>query len=526
MSALAAVKAESSPSYDEVPYQSFAYPQTQPAHLSTIATLFGLTPPDFRTARVLELGCAGGGNLFPLALLYPQASFLGMDLSHEQIAQANVTKKALNLGNVEFLQQDILNFAPKDKAEKFDYIIAHGVLSWVPPSVQEKLFVLCSEWLSPNGLAVISYNALPGWNAVRSLREMMLYHSNRFTNPAEKVQQSRLLLDFLSESVPESKAGYRAVIEDERAILKGQSDSYMYHDHLEGMNTQFYFHEFAAKARAHGLDYVGDADLVTMHLGNLPPKALEALKAVDDIVSQEQYMDFVNNRRFRTSIVCKSGQAINRGIRSEQIMDYFLTINPLLIASGTDPKQDIEFKAGGGAFTTHDEISGCLFLELIALRQKPIAAKALVALVQKKLGLPDAAPVQAALERYGMSMVLRAFLSLHSDSPPCVAEVSEKPVVFPLARYEAGIPGNFKVTNVLSHTLPSDIVSNLIMQNLDGSKTVRDLAEILVKNVLDGSIRMDKAGTPLKEESEIRKEMDGYLKDILPNFAQRALLVG
>src|SRR4051812_31728087 len=115
MSAQAAAKIEPKQSYDEVPYESFAYPQTHPSHLATIATLFGLAPPDFKTANILELGCAGGGNLFPLALLYPEAKFLGIDLSQEQISQANAEKKSLKLDNIEFLQQNILEFAPKGK---------------------------------------------------------------------------------------------------------------------------------------------------------------------------------------------------------------------------------------------------------------------------------------------------------------------------------------------------------------------------------------------------------------------------
>ena len=58
-------------SYDEMPYESLPYPETHPANTAMVARLFGLTPPDFRNARVLELGCSGGGTLAPLALTYP-----------------------------------------------------------------------------------------------------------------------------------------------------------------------------------------------------------------------------------------------------------------------------------------------------------------------------------------------------------------------------------------------------------------------------------------------------------------------
>jgi len=526
MSAQVAAKTESKLSYDEVPYESFAYPQTHPSHLATIATLFGLAPPDFKTANVLELGCAGGGNLFPLALLYPKASFLGIDLSQEQITQANAEKQALKLGNIEFQQQNILEFAPKDKKKKFDYIICHGIFSWVPEAVRDKIFILCNEWLSPQGIAIVSYNALPGWNAVRSLREMMLYHTSRFAKPEEKIQQARCLLGFLAENVPEGSTGYRAVIEDETKLLKNINNSYLYHDHLEGVNAQFYLHDFARMAKAQGLDYVGDTNITGMYVGNMPPKALETLKVLNDIISQEQYMDFITNRRFRSSILCKSGQKISRSLKNEQVMNYFLTVNPAMEVVGADPKQDITFKVNSGSFTTHDAVSGTLFLELAATGQKPLAASELVARVQKKLGLPDAQPVQAVLVAQGLQLVLRGYLNLHSDSPHYVTGVSKKPVAFPLARYEAGINNCRTVTNVLSNTLPSDTLANTIIKNLDGSNTVQDVANILVESIQKGILKMEKNGSPVKDEKVIRQDMAKVLEEILPRLAKHALLVG
>jgi len=68
-------KEDKSFSYDALPYEGFAYAQTHPAHLYSVASLFGLNPPDFKKARVLELGCGGGDNLLPLALTYPKSIF-------------------------------------------------------------------------------------------------------------------------------------------------------------------------------------------------------------------------------------------------------------------------------------------------------------------------------------------------------------------------------------------------------------------------------------------------------------------
>src|SRR5262249_18767962 len=84
-------------SYDEVPYPSVPFPQTHPDRPATVATLLGLNPVPADRCRVLELGCASGGNLIPLAYGLPDSTFLGIDLSSEQIAQGQKTVQALGL---------------------------------------------------------------------------------------------------------------------------------------------------------------------------------------------------------------------------------------------------------------------------------------------------------------------------------------------------------------------------------------------------------------------------------------------
>ena len=68
--------------YDAVPYESKSFPQTHPDRLATLGRLFGMNPAPVTHSRVLELGCAGGGNLIPMAFHLPENDFLGIDLSH------------------------------------------------------------------------------------------------------------------------------------------------------------------------------------------------------------------------------------------------------------------------------------------------------------------------------------------------------------------------------------------------------------------------------------------------------------
>jgi len=145
--------------YDRLPYPSMPFAHTQPAHLAAVAALFGLSAADAGTARVLELGCAAGGNIIPLAARFPQASFVGIDLSPKQIESGRRRVAALGLSNIGLEQADL---ASLDMAGRhFDFVICNGVFSWVPVATQAAILRICERVLAPDGVATISYNVFP-----------------------------------------------------------------------------------------------------------------------------------------------------------------------------------------------------------------------------------------------------------------------------------------------------------------------------------------------------------------------------
>ena len=133
--------------YDEVPYPSQPLRHTQPARLEAIAAMFGMQPAPADRCNVLELGCATGGNLIPLANRCPQSRFLGIDYSQVQIDLARRAAEALGLENLELRCASITDLG--DELGWFDYIICHGVYTWVPRDVQDKILALCRTALNP-----------------------------------------------------------------------------------------------------------------------------------------------------------------------------------------------------------------------------------------------------------------------------------------------------------------------------------------------------------------------------------------
>src|ERR1700676_853813 len=161
-------------SYDELRYPGRFYPQASIERMATLATLYGLAPPSVQGCRVLELGCGAGGHLIPLAYALPESEFLGVDLSEVSVGRAKDVAAKLGLKKLQFKAEDLGAF-PAD-AGIFDYIIAHGVFSWIPPEIQEKLLEICSRHLAPKGVAYVSYNTYPAGHLRRIPRHLRRFH--------------------------------------------------------------------------------------------------------------------------------------------------------------------------------------------------------------------------------------------------------------------------------------------------------------------------------------------------------------
>lgn len=133
-------------SYDHAPYSFRAHTVTHPRNLAAAALLLGVPAPPVESCRVLELGCARGGNLIPMAQDLPGSQFMGIDYSQRQIEEGRSIIEALSLDNIQLLCEDITQV--QALSGKFDYIIAHGLYSWVPDGVRDRLLSLCKARLA------------------------------------------------------------------------------------------------------------------------------------------------------------------------------------------------------------------------------------------------------------------------------------------------------------------------------------------------------------------------------------------
>lgn len=517
--------------YDDVPYAKRPFAQSHPDHLAVLATLFGMAPASIAKCRLLELGCASGGNIIPMASSLPDSRFLGIDLSARQVADAQATIKALRLTNVEIKQGDILKVTKR--LGEFDYIVAHGVYSWIPDQVRDKLLRICHDNLSRNGVAYVSFNSYPGWHFRRMIREMMLYHTRQFADPSAQIAQARMFLEFLAQSAPEDST-YGLVLRDEQNLLRQNSDSYLFHDHLEDINDPVYFHEFIERAARHGLQYLAEADISSMMLGNFPQNVAETLRTIsNNAIRTEQYIDFLRNRSLRQTLLCRKENSLNRTPAPE-------CVERLHIACAAKPaSQSVDFNHGkpevfrlpnGVTLTTANPLVKAAFEQLAEHWPQSMSFDALVTVARGRLSATTGADKGAVgadvqiLAAQVFEGCLNNFVVLRTREAPFVTSISDRPMVSPLARYQtlAGEP----VTNQLHESGNVDPFVRQILQLLDGRNDRRAIVDHLTKLVMKGKLGASDLGTTPPEGEALRQHLASALENYLGQFARLALLVG
>ena len=521
---------DSPTSYDIVPYWGHPYRESHPDQLATVARLFGLTSPAVDQSRVLELGCSSGENLIPMATAVPGATFLGIDLSQRQIEEGRKTVAALGLKNIELVHASIDTIGVDFGL--FDYIICHGVYSWVPRQIQDHILRVCSRNLAPHGVAYVSYNTYPGWFMRGLVRRMLGFHARRFSAPATQLEQSHALLNFLFQASSGVDATYHALLSRELSILKNCDDSYIYHEHLEEINEPLFFHEFIERAEAEGLRYLAEPHLSDMVAIDVPPEFADVLGQVGpNIVQFEQYLDFLKNRTFRRTLLCHSAQVPDREIGPARLHE-FRVASPLKRrgAGGTFTGSDEwEFAAEGGAsvnVTSPVHKAALTVFEQTWPAALPCAdvARAAEALLGGAVGdatCPRAD--QTAIAELVLPLYLRRLVEISTAPPRFETLVAERPRASSLARLQA--ESGLVVTNLRHQRVQLGALDHELLRHLDGNRDRTALGPLLGQALATGRLTIQNDAGPLSAEACTSALVGELLEHALASLARQALLL-
>lgn len=521
--------------YDKMPYFCSSFSQTHPNRLATIATLFGMSPAPVNKCRVLELGCGTGGNLIPMAYGLPDSEFVGVDLSAKEIQSANEYMNALALKNIQFKHANIMDIDAS--YGKFDYIIAHGVYSWVPKEVQEKLLSIYRENLQPQGVAYVSYNVYPGWHFYNMVREMMRYHIRNIKNIPEAVQAARQFLADLEMSVPDNKVSYKEILKQEmNRIKKFAKDDYIWHDMLAELNDPYYFHQFNQQVTKAGLQYLADADFYTMMPGNFNAAALQFIQqmGVEDIVQIEQYMDFVRNRSFRESLVCHRDVVLNREIETTHFTSFYYTtfLRPLSDNPDIRSNNNEEFvDQSGNKIISNNPSVKASWCYMASRGPQPVSFSELVDGIQTLLGndhvivenVEETEKTHKQITDHLWWCYSQGLIRIYTQSADMNIHPGERPLASPIARYEA--KHQLLITNQIHERVEIDNLTHHILPLLDGKHDRNAIVAALNNLLVNGKISIQEAGKPVTDKTRVRQLLTQRMESIVKRCAQVGLLI-
>lgn len=469
--------------YEEVPYLGVADPESHVRSLQALAVLHGLAAAEPRGCRVLELGCAAGRNLIPQAAAYPGSRFVGADFSAAQIRDGQAVIAELALDNIELRHAGIEQV--DQSWGQFDYILCLGVFSWVPPDLQARLLAICRDNLAPHGIAMISYNAYPGWHQRTMVRDLLRYHVSAFADRRRQIAEARALLDFVAAHSAAATVQGR-VFQAEREHLHSVRDDYLFHEYLVDDNHPQYLHQFVEQAEAAGLQFVTDAELWRMS-GAFMPAAVQPVLANTPLLQRCQLLDFLRHETFHKTLLCHREIPVRRDWNPDSLQPFFLSLaqRPKPVALDVDDPQPVGIEFPFGAMTVSQPLGKAAIRRLIEIFPAAVSLEQLHADTLAALSPPLRAQVEAEagsrnLLAQSMLDALRAgLLKVYLDPPRFCDHVSPRPRVTPLSRCLAarGTP----LINQRHDNVKLDAVQTILVPLIDGSRDGSALIEAMAR---------------------------------------------
>ena len=508
--------------YDTVLYPSYAFAQTHPDRLATIATLFGMKPRPASRCRVLELGCGVGGNLIPMAYQYPDSEFIGIDLAASAIEKGKADVAALGLDNLDLRACDIMQVDAH--FGEFDYIIVHGVYSWVPSFVRAKILSIFRERLAPNGVAYVSFNAYPGSHLRDLGRRMMLYHVRSISDPEERVRQGRALLDFVADASDHGTL-YGKIVRDMAERAQKRPDSGIYHDDLDAGAQAFLFHQVAAAAEVEGLQYLCEGNFSQSAFGQIADhvQGLIGRLPEEEVVLREQYLDLIVGRWFRETLWCHADVKLERRLDPQHVRRFLISVDARTAMTDPDPRggDALEFKGKRDhVILAKQPLTKAAFIHLGRIWP---AATDFPTLLERATSLlaergDEGRDMTGAAETLADTLY-RCFcaelIDLHLEAPHLVTTLSARPQASAVARHQAEIGA--QVTNLRHAGVPQDDFMRSLLPLVDGTRTIADLAAEV------GGLSPAREGETGWSDRGLRPQ--AVVTDALRQLARNALLV-
>ncbi|HJL19955.1 MAG TPA: class I SAM-dependent methyltransferase, partial [Sandaracinaceae bacterium LLY-WYZ-13_1] len=472
----------------------------------------------------LELGCDEGAHLLPLAFRAPGVEAVGVETRAAALEVARAGRDRLGLDDVELIGAPLESLDPAALGT-FDYVILHGLISWVSPEVRAAALALTRRVLRPRGVAFVSTNAAPGWAIRTPLRDALRRRAAGVDDPAEALRRARELLALLAAS-PAREMAYGALLAEEAARLIDKPDGYLWHEYLGPHAQPFAASALRAMAAEHGLAVVGELGRASADRRGEEALVDGLTEQLGDALEAEDLADLMLFRAFRMGVWVRDDAPRDRQpapplhvageIRALErrpsldpgIGEAFETADGLQIVSG-DPTLKAALLEVGKAWPRTVELG-------------VLAARARARLELRRVRPPDdAAEARVRLSADVVELARLGHLFLR-EAPVEPAAASERPRVAALTRWEAERGG--EVSDPYHRPVPLDALTRRLVERMDG---YRELAEHVARAralVQSGEVALEGEDGALAEG-----ERDALVPDLVraavERLAARGLLV-
>ena len=285
-----------------------AYPETffrelSPVWLNYVAALGRVPPRDLeRPFTYLELGCGLGSSVITNAAAFPGGQFYACDINREHVEHARKRAADFGIRNIE-IHECAFEQLHREALPAFDFIVAHGVYSWVAAHERQTICDLVRDRLEPGGLLYLSYNSLPGWAGEMPLRKLLVElaageggdtttRTGRALRSLQHIGSARLKFMDASPACAAALAAYA------RAPIP-----YVAHEFLNATWEPFYCVDVADQLQEAGVAYLGSATLTDNHAALLIDES--TLRSIAQLPQERQRrlaLDFATNQQFRRDV--------------------------------------------------------------------------------------------------------------------------------------------------------------------------------------------------------------------------------
>jgi SAM-dependent methyltransferase/methyltransferase-like protein len=457
--------------YDENPYPSLFHPSTNPARIGAIVAAMGLVPPPVAGARILDIGCGDGLNALAIGTAFPGTRIDAFDLSSVQIVRGSSLRERATIENVALFACGLDDFP--DLGHRYDYIIAHGLFSWISEAVGADLLKLIHDRLAPGGVAIISHDTPPLGIMKASLIEYLRAFSDGITDPKARLYTARVGLAKLMHAQT-GDSPYKYFLEMMQSLYGWSDDSFVSHDLLSEDYRCVSPIQLDQECSRFGLTLIGDCQMSSVFEKSGNPVWRDVVEQMgSSSVNRAVAVDHLGGRMFRTSLISHRAYPPAKCLESSCLARLYFSSN-----AAADIEMDTESGAervtytgeNSSKLTAHEP----LIIQVIEFVRDAFPNEVTLEEVVTHLEVPIEL-AEACLKRALVASVVTAF----SEPLPKITRAPLRPKVSDLARHLALMECEDIPTRRLEIATLSDLGARSLVSNMDGHHTAQELCDLM-----------------------------------------------